>query len=60
MVFQGTNRRGCSSVQRMQPVWAAVFDWDGVILDSSRHHEESWERLAKEAGKLLPHEHFRK
>jgi hypothetical protein len=41
MVFQGTNRRGCSSVQRMQPVWAAVFDWDGVILDSSRHHEES-------------------
>lgn len=60
MVFQGTNRRGCSNVQRMQPVWAAVFDWDGVILDSSRHHEESWERLAKEAGKLLPHEHFRK
>jgi HAD superfamily hydrolase (TIGR01509 family) len=44
----------------MQPVWAAVFDWDGVILDSSRHHEESWERLAKEAGKPLPHGHFRK
>jgi len=44
----------------MQPVWAAVFDWDGVILDSSRHHEESWERLAKETGKLLPPGHFRR
>ena len=38
----------------MKHVWAAVFDWDGVILDSSRHHEESWERLAKETGKPLP------
>jgi len=44
----------------MQPAWAAVFDWDGVILDSSRHHEESWERLAKETGKPLPAGHFRK
>jgi HAD superfamily hydrolase (TIGR01509 family) len=40
--------------------WAAVFDWDGVILDSSRHHEESWERLARETGKHLPVDHFRK
>jgi beta-phosphoglucomutase family hydrolase len=38
--------------------WAAVFDWDGVILDSSRHHEESWERLAKEEGRILPEGHF--
>lgn len=44
----------------MQPAWAAVFDWDGVILDSSRHHEESWERLAREAGKTLPPGHFRR
>lgn len=44
----------------MQPAWAAVFDWDGVILDSSRHHEESWERLARETGKPLPAGHFRK
>jgi len=44
----------------MQPAWAAVFDWDGVILDSSRHHEESWERLAQETGKALPDGHFRK
>jgi len=44
----------------MQPAWAAVFDWDGVILDSSRHHEESWERLARETGKSLPPGHFRR
>jgi HAD superfamily hydrolase (TIGR01509 family) len=38
----------------------ALFDWDGVVVDSSRHHEESWERLAKEEGKTLPHGHFLK
>jgi len=42
----------------MKDAWAAVFDWDGVILDSSRHHEESWERLAKVEGKVLPKGHF--
>jgi beta-phosphoglucomutase family hydrolase len=42
----------------MKATWAAVFDWDGVILDSSRHHEESWERLAKEEEKVLPEGHF--
>jgi len=44
----------------MKQGWAAVFDWDGVILDSSRHHEESWERLAKEVGRVLPQGHFLK
>jgi HAD superfamily hydrolase (TIGR01509 family) len=38
--------------------WTAIFDWDGVILDSSRHHEESWERLGREEGKVLPEGHF--
>jgi len=42
----------------MDAKWAAIFDWDGVILDSSKHHEESWERLAKEEGKILPEGHF--
>jgi HAD superfamily hydrolase (TIGR01509 family) len=36
-----------------------LFDWDGVIIDSSAHHEESWERLARETGKPLPDGHFR-
>ena len=30
---------------------AVLFDWDGVIIDSSRQHEESWERLAHEEKK---------
>jgi HAD superfamily hydrolase (TIGR01509 family) len=40
--------------------WAALFDWDGVIIDSSRHHEESWERLAREIDRPLPEGHFKK
>jgi beta-phosphoglucomutase family hydrolase len=35
-----------------------IFDWDGVIIDSSRQHEESWERLAREEGRKLPSDHF--
>jgi beta-phosphoglucomutase family hydrolase len=38
----------------------AIFDWDGVVIDSSTHHEESWERLAKETGYQLPPGHFKK
>ena len=37
---------------------AVLFDWDGVIIDSSRQHEESWERLASEEKKSLPRDHF--
>jgi len=40
--------------------WGALFDWDGVIIDSSSHHEESWERLAKEVHLPLPEGHFKK
>jgi len=43
----------------MQPhEMGMLFDWDGVIIDSSRQHEESWERLALEEGKPLPVDHF--
>jgi HAD superfamily hydrolase (TIGR01509 family) len=38
--------------------WGAIFDWDGVIIDSSKAHEESWERLAREEGRPLPPDHF--
>ena len=34
-----------------------LFDWDGVIIDSSRQHEESWERLATEERRALPADH---
>jgi len=39
--------------------WGALFDWDGVVIDSSRHHEESWERLAREIAQPLPPGHFK-
>jgi beta-phosphoglucomutase family hydrolase len=37
-----------------------LFDWDGVIIDSSKQHEESWERLAVEERKPLPEDHFKR
>jgi beta-phosphoglucomutase family hydrolase len=36
----------------------ALFDWDGVIIDSSAQHLESWELLSKEIGKPMPADHF--
>jgi HAD superfamily hydrolase (TIGR01509 family) len=36
-----------------------IFDWDGVIIDSSHQHEESWERLAAEERRALPPGHFK-
>ena len=38
---------------------AVIFDWDGVVIDSSAHHEKSWELLAEEKGLVLPHDHFK-
>lgn len=36
---------------------AAIFDWDGVVVDSSRLHVLSWEQLAGEEGRGLPPMH---
>ena len=33
--------------------FGVIFDWDGVIIDSSKQHEKSWELLAEEIGKPL-------
>lgn len=43
----------------MQPSWGVLFDWDGVIIDSSSQHERSWELLASEEGLDLPEGHFK-
>ncbi|MDP9292121.1 MAG: HAD family phosphatase, partial [Verrucomicrobiota bacterium] len=43
-----------------QRQWGAIFDLDGVIIDSSPHHEESWNRLARELDRALPADHFRR
>lgn len=38
--------------------YAVLFDWDGVVVDTSRQHKESWEILARENDMPLPHDHF--
>lgn len=40
--------------------FAAIFDWDGVIVDSSFAHEKSWDLLAAEENRTLPAGHFKK
>ncbi len=37
----------------------ALFDWDGVIIDSHDQHEESWSKLAVEENKKLPENFFK-
>jgi beta-phosphoglucomutase-like phosphatase (HAD superfamily) len=32
------------------PAAVAIFDWDGVIIDSHDQHERSWGMLADEEG----------
>lgn len=34
--------------------WAAIFDWDGVIIDSMRQHQRGWSQLAQAEGYTLP------
>jgi beta-phosphoglucomutase family hydrolase len=40
--------------------WAAIFDWDGVIIDSSSQHERGWAMLAEEERRALPPGFFRR
>jgi HAD superfamily hydrolase (TIGR01509 family) len=43
----------------MTKSWGVLFDWDGVVIDSSSQHERSWELLADERGLVLPEGHFK-
>ncbi len=36
-----------------------IFDWDGVVIDSSDHHIEGWRRLAKEEKLDFPEHLFK-
>ena len=40
--------------------FGAIFDWDGVIIDSSRQHEKSWNLLAAEEQRKLSEDFFRR
>jgi HAD superfamily hydrolase (TIGR01509 family) len=41
------------------PELGFIFDWDGVVVDSSALHEKSWEALAQEINRPLPQNHFK-
>jgi len=41
------------------PSFAVLFDWDGVVVDSSAHHFLSWRKLAEILGKTMTEELFR-
>ena len=41
-----------------QPPFAAIFDWDGVIIDSGQLHAQSWRLLATELGKTITPDSF--
>lgn len=38
--------------------WGAIFDWDGVVIDSSAHHERAWEIVSERESLPLPEDHF--
>jgi beta-phosphoglucomutase family hydrolase len=48
--------KGCEMASKR----GAIFDWDGVIVNSAAQHEISWERLARECDKILPEDHFKR
>ncbi|MGI8603956.1 MAG: HAD family hydrolase [Verrucomicrobiales bacterium] len=39
--------------------FGALFDWDGVIIDSHVHHEAAWEAMASEMNQTLPPDFFK-
>jgi len=38
--------------------FGAIFDWDGVIIDSGKLHAQSWKMLAAELGKTVAPDSF--
>ncbi len=42
------------------PFLGALFDWDGVVIDSARQHELSWVQLADEINLPLPENFFKR
>ena len=38
---------------KLQRPFAAIFDWDGVIIDSGQLHAQSWRLLAAELGQPI-------
>ncbi|MDR3228235.1 MAG: HAD family phosphatase [Puniceicoccales bacterium] len=57
---EGANLADMSDFTAKTVSFAAIFDWDGVIVDSSDAHARSWELLAAEEKLPLPNGHFKK
>ena len=50
VVYDRKARITKTSVQINRPVRAVVFDLDGVVTDTARHHFAAWRRIADELG----------
>lgn len=42
----------------MTGTWGVIFDWDGVLVDSSDLHRRSWDRLGEALGLPVPEGSF--
>lgn len=42
----------------MENSWGAVFDFDGVVVNTEWHHEVCWQQVAKERNQPLTHEQY--
>ncbi len=49
-----------SAISNSAPPFGAIFDWDGVIIDSAQLHEQSWHRLAAELGRSIAEGSFKR
>ncbi len=47
-----------TAITNSQPPFGAIFDWDGVIIDSGDLHAQSWRQLATELGKSIAEDSF--
>ena len=45
-------------IERMEKKLGALFDWDGVVVDSGAAHEASWKELARRENLFLPEGFF--
>ena len=44
---------GSGTPVQLAPGFGALFDWDGVIVDSKQLHQAAWDEVARELG--YPH-----
>jgi beta-phosphoglucomutase family hydrolase len=45
-------------INNLESPFGAIFDWDGVIIDSGKLHAQSWRQLATELGQSIAEDSF--